>query len=126
MCGVVVTQGGGLGGLALGYCLPAPVGAPEVAAGPVLLGELGARKGIQQAGFYPPALRARRPAPTAEASLEVPTAPPSRRVPQTVVPPSYHRPTTVLPPSYHRHNTVAPPQWQEGGKRPPRTDRTNR
>jgi hypothetical protein len=43
MCGVVVTQGGGLGGLALGCYVAAPVGAPEVALSPMLLGELGAK-----------------------------------------------------------------------------------
>jgi hypothetical protein len=41
ICGVTVIQGGGLGDLALGYCLAAPVGAPEVACSPMLVGELG-------------------------------------------------------------------------------------
>jgi len=42
-CGVSVTQGGGLGGLALGWYETAPVGAPEVASSRMWLGELGAR-----------------------------------------------------------------------------------
>jgi hypothetical protein len=53
MCGVTVTQSGGLGGLGLEYYLAAPVRAPEVASSRMLLGELSASKGNPAGGILP-------------------------------------------------------------------------